>query len=748
MKARYVKICALSGVGMIMAILIVITLTTSTIGLNPTDWTGTGNSASSTDFLGTTNNEDLRFYTNNNQKMVIRTDGNVGIGTVGPVYILDLKSKSSVGSATFVGSGLDDLTSGGAYTGSEPKNYRVQIDGVSPDSFKWSDDGGVTWKGNGIVIDRQAQILNDGVTVTFTQTTGHLVGDYWDFSTTVTNPFSIENPANKRLFYVGNDGKVGIGTEYPQEKLTLRPGSNLVTMWSTPKITSGQSTNVGGGTLIVGTTYEFVVVAVLGTGGTTIGSEQILVVILAHNPPTPNDNAAIISWSTVPGATSYRVYETSVLMKYWTTTALTITITGTGGTAGNPPDICTDYVNKIASTGDSWFMGGNIGIGTMSPGAKLDVRGSAIFNEDAGNYDFKIEGISDPNLFVVDASEDKIGIGVSSNPTQKLHVAGSVRIQEHIYDSTNSKGTNGFVLETTATGIKWVSKGDEDWAWKSGSGLTGVIYHTGDVGIGTDDPNSPLEVKSSDAAIGTIGFADSYREIWFDGGCDDIAAITNTGLYADVNARTDWGWWSDARTAHNAYLTIKNNGKVGISTINPSYVLDIKGMGTVTLATPVPSNAGDLYTEGPFTGSSTLNYKVMIDGTGTPDTFKWSDDGGSTWDATGVSITGSGQSLNNGVTIKFGSTTGHNVGDYWTFSASPENIFGIQDKDGTRIVHVGHDGKVGIGTTNPTADLHIDHVLRLEPGSAPSSPNIGDIYYDSSTNKLRVRINTGWVDLN
>lgn len=70
-----------------------------------------------------------------------------------------------------------------------------------------------------------------------------------------------------------------------------------------------------------------------------------------------------------------------------------------------------------------------------------------------------------------------------------------------------------------------------------------------------------------------------------------------------------------------------------------------------------------------FTFATDLNYKVEIDGTGTPNTFKWSDDGGSTWDATGVSITGSDQTLNNGVTIRFGATTGHTSTNNWTWTA-------------------------------------------------------------------------------
>lgn len=69
-----------------------------------------------------------------------------------------------------------------------------------------------------------------------------------------------------------------------------------------------------------------------------------------------------------------------------------------------------------------------------------------------------------------------------------------------------------------------------------------------------------------------------------------------------------------------------------------------------------------------FTGTANLNYKVQIDGTGTPDTFKWSDDGGSTWDATTVAITGADQALNNGINIRFSATIGHTLNDNWAWT--------------------------------------------------------------------------------
>jgi len=66
---------------------------------------------------------------------------------------------------------------------------------------------------------------------------------------------------------------------------------------------------------------------------------------------------------------------------------------------------------------------GNVGIGTISPAAKLSVEGSAIFNDAGADVDFRIEGDTDANLLFVDASTDRVGIGTSA-PDALLTVDG------------------------------------------------------------------------------------------------------------------------------------------------------------------------------------------------------------------------------------------------------------------------------------------------------------------------------------
>lgn len=54
-----------------------------------------------------------------------------------------------------------------------------------------------------------------------------------------------------------------------------------------------------------------------------------------------------------------------------------------------------------------------------------------------------------------DTSTGKVGIG-STIPQQKLDVAGSVKIDETIYDSANVPGRNGYYLVRDDRGVRWI----------------------------------------------------------------------------------------------------------------------------------------------------------------------------------------------------------------------------------------------------------------------------------------------------
>ena len=53
--------------------------------------------------------------------------------------------------------------------------------------------------------------------------------------------------------------------------------------------------------------------------------------------------------------------------------------------------------------------------------------------------------------------------------------------------------------------------------------------------------------------------------------------------------------------------------------------------------------------------------------------------------------------------------------------------------------------RVGIATQEPARALHVNDVMRLEPrSSAPSSPGEGDMYINSTTDKLMVYVGGAW----
>lgn len=148
-------------------------------------------------FLNTASGN-VRFTANNSQLFL--TDTQFGYvyqlvdsatRSAGDFFVI-AEASSLISAPVFEGSGIDDLSTSGGYTGSTNKDYRVEIQTPgTPDTFRWSDNGGTTWNLENIQITGNAQALNDGVFVTFQYTTGHTQRDRWDFSTTANSAFYV-----------------------------------------------------------------------------------------------------------------------------------------------------------------------------------------------------------------------------------------------------------------------------------------------------------------------------------------------------------------------------------------------------------------------------------------------------------------------------------------------------------------------------------------------------------------------------
>jgi hypothetical protein len=96
----------------------------------------------------------------------------------------------------------------------------------------------------------------------------------------------------------------------------------------------------------------------------------------------------------------------------------------TKNSSNNIINLGVSSVSGTIITPASGLFSGSVGIGTPTPTVALDVRGACIFNEAGADFDFRVEGDTDANLLFVDASTDRVGIGTAS-PGYKLQVNGS-----------------------------------------------------------------------------------------------------------------------------------------------------------------------------------------------------------------------------------------------------------------------------------------------------------------------------------
>jgi hypothetical protein len=238
---------------------------------------------------------------------------------------------------------------------------------------------------------------------------------------------------------------------------------------------------------------------------------------------------------------------------------------------------------------------GNIGIGTTSPSQKLDVAGKIRLTDDlfldstnptitwgVGTLRFYSNAAAEVRA-IIDASGN-VGIGTSS-PGYKLDVSGNARANSVIIGTdvtygdpyrtvafgNTGDGNNRILASTnTADGMYFMAATGQGFNFRPNGGTANLveISSSGSLGIGTDNPLNKLEIKNGGGSTSYTG-----NDLVF------YNANGQSAFYHDSGGYVYWYTPQDITLypGTSRSVTFKANGNVGINTTIPQARLDVNG---------------------------------------------------------------------------------------------------------------------------------------------------------------------------
>lgn len=586
---------------------------------NSKHWTLYGNYIFDTcHFIGSLNNQHLAFRTNNQQRMVIKNNGFVGIGETNPLFRLQIDGRIVPSLDLTYDLGTPDLRFNNAYVGN------ISLFNATPGSVVFIDDQGFLGEDNGEFfwnsadarlgigtsspgekLDVDGNVRASGVLNSANSIFINGVGG----ADKITAASGTINFDDEHLITTGN---VGIGSANPQAAVEIKSANvqeaiiigtgqpetanrhNAIT-FTEPNSNAGDNcirwldgsgNFVSGISGTVGGTGELTLGTATGAGFVTFrsGSNQERVRITqsgdigigttdpegaVHIAPT-NQNEAIVIGTGTPETTARKNSITFTEANASSGDNGIRWLDGSGnscgaifGTAGGNTEL------RLATTVNTGYLtfhsgrsrermritaDGNVGIGTDSPSEKLVVDGNIR----------SLGTLASGNSIVIDGVNDQItaSSGKIDFEDEDLVTQGNVGIG--IIAPTEKLAVDGNISTTgsLSSNGSLVLDGVNDKITAS-SGILDFddedLITTGKIGIGISAPAEKLDIDGNMKATGTLT---SGNSITVDGVNDKITASSGTIDFDNENLITF--------------------GKIGIGIANPPTALAVNGDITIS----------------------------------------------------------------------------------------------------------------------------------------------------------------------